>query len=290
VEGADVVEIVRRVQAMREVSNQARGRKLKIGFVPTMGFLHEGHLRLVRRVKELADVVVVSIFVNPAQFGPGEDFEAYPRDLARDADLCVAEGVDYVFAPEAREIYPPGSSTHVEVAGLSDVLEGASRPGHFRGVATVVLKLCEVVRPDLAAFGQKDAQQAVIVRRMVQDLLLNVEILVLPIVRDDNGVALSSRNKYLSPPEYEAATAIPRALEAARHVVAEGQTAAEEVLLAAREVIEAEELLTVDYLELVDPRSLEPVSVVDGERLLLLAVRCGSTRLLDNELLAPPKV
>jgi len=290
VEGVDTVEIVRRVQAMREVSSQARGRKLKIGFVPTMGFLHEGHLRLIRRVKELADVVVVSIFVNPAQFGAGEDFEAYPRDLARDADLCVAEGVDYLFAPEAKEIYPEGASTYVEVAGLSDILEGKSRPGHFRGVATVVLKLFEVVRPDVAAFGQKDAQQAVIVRRMVNDLLLNVEILVLPVVRDDHDVALSSRNSYLSPEEYEAAKAIPRALQAARHVVAEGQTASEEVLLAAREVLEAETLLRVDYLELVDPRRLAPVSVVEGETLLLLAVHCGSTRLLDNEMLAPPKV
>jgi len=283
------VEIVRRVQAMREVSSQARGRKLKIGFVPTMGFLHEGHLGLIRRVKELADVVVVSIFVNPTQFGPGEDLESYPRDLTRDADLCVAEGVDYLFAPEAREIYPEGSSTYVEVGGLSDILEGKSRPGHFRGVATVVLKLFEVVRPNVAAFGQKDAQQALIVRRMVEDLLLNVEILVLPIARDEHGIALSSRNSYLSAQEYEAAKAIPRAREAARHVVAEGQTVTDEVLLAAREVLEAEELLQVDYLELVNPRSLEPVSVVEGETLLLLAVRCGSTRLLDNELLAPPK-
>jgi len=283
----DAVEIVRRVQAMREVSHQARGRKLKIGFVPTMGALHEGHLTLIRRVKERADVVVVSIFVNPTQFGPGEDFANYPRDLTADADLCVAEGVDYLFAPKAEEIYPEGSATHVEVTALSDRLEGKSRPGHFRGVTTVVLKLFEVVRPNIAAFGQKDAQQAVIVRRMVADLLLDVEILVLPIARDEQGIALSSRNAYLSPEEYEAAGAIPRALEAARHVVAEGQTVPEEVLLAAREVLEAEELLQVDYLELVDPRNLEPLSVIDGEALLLVAVHCGSTRLLDNELLAP---
>lgn len=281
------MEIVRRVQAMREVSHQARGRKLKIGFVPTMGSLHEGHLTLIRRVKERADVVVVSVFVNPAQFGPEEDFENYPRDLTRDADLCVAEGVDYLFAPEAKEIYSEGAATFVEVAGLSDRLEGQSRPGHFRGVTTVVLKLFEVVKPNIAAFGQKDAQQAVIVRRMVADLLLDVEILILSIARDDQGIALSSRNAHLSPEEYEAATAIPRALEAARHVVAEGQTVPEEVLLAAREVLEAEELLKVDYLELVDPRSLDPLAVVDREALLLLAVHCGSTRLLDNELLTP---
>jgi pantoate--beta-alanine ligase len=283
----DGVEIVRRVQAMREISKQARARKLKIGFVPTMGFLHEGHVSLIRKVDELADIVVVSIFVNPTQFGPEEDFDRYPRDLTRDVDLCIAEGVDYLFTPGVDEIYPPGPPTYVEVTGLSGRLEGASRPGHFRGVTTVVLKLFEVVRPHIAAFGQKDAQQAVIVRRMVSDLLLDVELLVLPTVRDERDVALSSRNRYLSPEQHEAATAIPRALEAARHVVNEGQTDAEEVLEAAREVIEAERLLRLDYLELVDPEKLEPVSVVDREVLLLIAVFCGEIRLLDNTHLKP---
>lgn len=281
------MEIVRRVQAMREISRQARGRKLKIGFVPTMGALHEGHLELVRRIDEMADIVVVSIFVNPTQFGPQEDLDRYPRDLTRDVDLCIEAGVDFLFTPEADEIYPPGPPTYVEVSGLSDRIEGASRPGHFRGVTTVVLKLFEIVQPHIAAFGQKDAQQAVVVRRMVTDLLLDIELLIVPIVRDERGLALSSRNRYLTPEQYTAATAVHRALEAAQHVVAEGQTDPEEVTVAAREVIEAEELLRTDYLELVDPENLEPVEEVDRETLLLVAVFCGDIRLLDNAILKP---
>jgi len=281
------VEIVRRVHAMREIVREARGRRLKIGFVPTMGCLHEGHLSLVRKVKELADVVVVSIFVNPAQFGPGEDFDRYPRNLTRDADLCVAEGVDYVFTPEADELYPPGPKTYVEVTGLSDRLEGKSRPGHFRGVTTVLLKLFELVRPDIAAFGQKDAQQAVIVRRMVTDLLLDLEVRVLPTVRDEHGIALSSRNRYLSTEQAVAARAIPRALEAARELLADGQVEAAGILSAAREILEAEELLNIDYLELVYRETLWPVTTVDAPAILLLAVECGETRLLDNAFLDP---
>ena len=281
------MEIVRRVHAMREIVREARGRRLKIGFVPTMGCLHEGHLSLVRKVKELADVVVVSIFVNPAQFGPGEDFDRYPRNLTRDADLCVAEGVDYVFTPEADELYPPGPKTYVEVTGLSDRLEGKSRPGHFRGVTTVLLKLFELVRPDIAAFGQKDAQQAVIVRRMVTDLLLDLEVRVLPTVRDEHGIALSSRNRYLSTEQAVAARAIPRALEAARELLADGRAEAAGIISAAREILEAEELLRIDYLELVDRETLWPVTTVDAPAILLLAVECGETRLLDNAFLDP---
>ena len=281
------MEIVRRVHAMREIVREARGRRLKIGFVPTMGCLHEGHLSLVRKVKELADVVVVSIFVNPAQFGPGEDFDRYPRNLTRDADLCVAEGVDYVFTPEADELYPPGPKTYVEVTGLSDRLEGKSRPGHFRGVTTVVLKLFEVVQPDFAAFGQKDAQQAVIVRRMVTDLLLDLEVRVLPTVRDEHGIALSSRNRFLSTEQAVAARAIPRALEAARERLADGRVEAAGIISVAREILEAEELLRIDYLELVDRETLWPVTTVDAPAILLLAVECGETRLLDNAFLDP---
>jgi pantoate--beta-alanine ligase len=281
------MEIVRRVQAMREVVKRCRSRKLKIGFVPTMGALHEGHLSLIRKVDDLVDVVVVSIFVNPTQFAPEEDFEQYPRDLTRDADLCISEGVDYVFTPDAEDLYPPGPRAYVEVEGLSDRLEGASRPGHFRGVATVVMKLFQIVDPDVAAFGQKDAQQALVIQRMVEDLLLNVELLILPTVRDEQGVALSSRNKYLNPEQYEAAKAIPRALEAARHVVGEGQMDLDEIIAAAREVLDAEPLLQVDYVELVRPDTFEPPDTVDREVWLLLAVRCGEVRLIDNEILKP---
>lgn len=283
------MEIVRLVHTMKEISRRALRDGAKIGFVPTMGFLHEGHLGLIRRVKEFSDIVVVSVFVNPTQFGPDEDFDRYPRNLARDTDLCIAEGVDYLFTPEAEEIYPPGHRTFVEVEGLSDVLEGASRPGHFRGVATVVLKLFEIVRPTTAAFGQKDAQQAIVIQRMVRDLMLDVEVLVLPTVRDEDRLALSSRNKYLSAAQREAATAIPRALEAAQHVVAEGQDRRDEIVAAAREVIESQSALEIDYAEIVDMETMEPVEVMRGEKLLVLAVRCGATRLLDNAVLRAPK-
>jgi pantoate--beta-alanine ligase len=279
------MEIVRRVQSMKEISKQARVKRQRIGFVPTMGFLHDGHLALIRKMNEQADVVVVSIFVNPTQFGPAEDFDRYPRDLTRDTDLCIAEGVDYLFVPEVQDLYPPGPRTFVDVPDLSTRLEGASRPGHFRGVTTIVLKLFNVVQPHVAAFGAKDAQQAVAIRRMVDDLLLDVELHVVPTRRDERGVALSSRNAYLSAEHRDAATALPRSLDAARHVVSEGQQKPDEVLAAVREVLEAEPLLRVDYAELVDPDTLAPVDIVEGRVLLLVAVHCGETRLIDNALL-----
>jgi len=276
------MEIVRRVRSMREICKQARTKGQRIGFVPTMGFLHQGHLSLIRKMNEQSDIAVVSIFVNPTQFGPEEDFQRYPRDLTRDTDLCIREGVDYLFTPGAEEIYPPGPRAHVEIPDLTIGMEGASRPGHFRGVATVVLKLFNIVQPHVAAFGQKDAQQAIVIRRMVEDLMLDVELCIVPTVRDDRGLALSSRNKYLTPEHYEAALAIPRSLEAARHVVGEGQTKPEEVLAAAREVLEAEPLLTIDYVELVDPDTMESVELIGDKVLLLVAAACGDTRLLDN--------
>jgi pantoate--beta-alanine ligase len=236
-------------------------------------------------VKEVSDVVVVSVFVNPAQFGPSEDFERYPRDLTRDADLCIAEGVDYVFAPEAEEIYPRGACTFVEAQGMSTILEGESRPGHFRGVTTVVAKLFAIVKPHVAAFGQKDAQQAVILQRMTKDLMLDVEVLVLPTVRDEDGVALSSRNVYLSDEERIAARAIPSAIRAAEKRVEEGEWDAEGILAAAREILESEPLLEIDYLALVDSASLKTVDEVAGDALLLVAARVGKTRLIDNTIL-----
>jgi len=276
------MEIIRRIHGMREAARQVRARGRTVGFVPTMGALHEGHLALVRRVKETSDLTVVSIFVNPAQFGPHEDYSRYPRDLPRDTDLLIAEGVDVLFAPEAAEIYPEGASTWVDVAGLSTRLEGASRPGHFRGMATVVLKLFEVVRPTVAAFGQKDAQQAIIIQRMVRDLMLDVEVLVLPTVRDGNGLALSSRNAYLSADERRAAAAIPAALKAAEAAIAGGERDPEVVVARARERIEAEPPLRIDYVELVDTGTLQPVATLEGEMLLAVAVYAGKTRLIDN--------
>lgn len=281
------MEIVRRVHSMKEVVAKARARGLKVGLVPTMGSLHEGHLSLIRGINEYCDLVVVSLFVNPTQFGPDEDYDRYPRDLTRDADLCVSTGVDYLFTPEVNDLYPPGPRTAIDVAELTERFEGESRPDHFRGVATIVLKLLNVVRPSVAAFGQKDAQQAVVIRRMVLDLLMDTEILTFPTVRDEDGIALSSRNKFLGVEERQAATAIPRALDAARYVLSQGQHKPEEILETAREVLEAEPLLRVDYLELVDKDNLAPVTLVDREVLLLVAVFCGDTRLLDNTLIQP---
>ena len=282
------MEIVRRIHSMKEFRRQLRGRNRKIGLVPTMGYLHEGHLALVRRVKEVVDETVVSIFVNPAQFGPNEDLSRYPRDLTRDTDLLIAEGVDYLFAPEAEEMYPKGPGTFVEVADLSNRLEGASRPGHFRGVTTVVMKLFEIVRPTVAAFGQKDAQQAVVVQRMVRDLMLDVEILVLPTVRDDDDVALSSRNVYLSPEERRSARAIPRALKACVDAVAGGETDPGAIRATGRQILEADALLRIDYFELVDAETLRPVAELGPNMLLVAAVFVGTTRLLDNARITVP--
>ncbi|MDX1387866.1 MAG: pantoate--beta-alanine ligase [Acidobacteriota bacterium] len=276
------MDIVRRAYAIKEITREARERGQKVGLVPTMGYLHDGHFSLVRRVKERSDIVIVSIFVNPTQFGENEDFDQYPRDLTRDADLCIAEGVDYIFAPETEEIYPPGNRTFVEVEGLSKVLEGESRPTHFRGVTTVVLKLLEIVDPHVAAFGQKDAQQAVIIQRMVRDLMLDVEIQIVPTVRDEDGVALSSRNAYLSPEQRRAARAIPKALQATEKAVADGEENAAEVVKVALDILTAESLLKVDYVALVDGDNLQPLETVEGRMLLALAVWVGETRLIDN--------
>jgi pantoate--beta-alanine ligase len=270
---------------MREICRKARANGRRIGLVPTMGALHEGHFSLIRRTKELADISVVSIFVNPAQFGPGEDLTQYPRNLARDIDLCVAEEVDYVFAPPVADIYPPGAQTVVEVRDLSGILEGASRPGHFRGVATVVLKLFEIVGPHVAAFGQKDYQQAVIIRRMVRDLMLDVEILVLPIVRDADEVALSSRNKKLPGDSRRAAQAIPRALDAALEVVRNGQRQADKIVAAARKILDSADSVRIDYVAVVDPVKLLPIEQLDREAVLLVAAYVGEVRLIDNAIL-----
>ena len=275
---------------MKEARRHARRGGQRLGFVPTMGALHEGHLALIRRVRDSVDSVVVSTFVNPTQFGPAEDFDRYPRDLARDADLCASCAVDYVFAPEPEEIYPAGACTFVEVMGLSSRLEGASRPLHFRGVTTVVLKLLEIVRPNVMALGQKDAQQALVVRRMAKDLLLDAEVLVLPTVRDPDGLALSSRNVFLSPEERRAAGAVPQALRAAEEAAGAGTQDPARIVAAARSVLEAEPGLRIDYLELVETDDLRPATVLAGELLLAVAVFSGTTRLIDNVLLRFPSV
>ncbi|SNB74053.1 pantoate--beta-alanine ligase [Thermoflexus hugenholtzii] len=255
------------------------------GFVPTMGYLHEGHLSLVRRARAENDRVAVSIFVNPTQFGPHEDYARYPRDLERDLRLLEPLGVDLVFVPSVEEMYPPGFQTWVIVEEVSRPLEGASRPGHFRGVATVVAKLFNILQPDRAYFGQKDAQQTVVIRRMVQDLNIPVEIVICPTVREPDGLAMSSRNTYLNPEERRAATVLFRALQAAKARYEAGERDAEGLREAMREVIRAEPLARIDYVSVADPETLQELERVEGPALLSLAVYIGTTRLIDNIML-----
>jgi pantoate--beta-alanine ligase len=283
-----VLELVATVADVREAVTRARRAGLVVGLVPTMGALHDGHVRLLERGRAEAGFVAVSIFVNPTQFGPHEDFTRYPRTLEEDLARCRATGVDLVFAPSPATIYPHGpQSTWVEVPGLSDVLEGASRPGHFRGVATVVLKLFEIVRPDLAVFGQKDYQQQVLIRRMVADLHLPVRIVTEPTVRERDGLAMSSRNRYLAPAERQAATALHAALERAHQAVRGGEASANRVRQILREAIESNELVRLDYAEVADADSLEPLDRIgpDSRVVALVAARVGATRLIDNRVL-----
>lgn len=276
------MKVVTSVSGMKALSRQWRAKGKKIGFVPTMGYLHEGHLSLVRESKKRADLTVVSIFVNPAQFGPNEDFKKYPRDLEKDSAYLEKGGVDCLFYPDAAEIYPPGFRTYVEVRGLQDRLCGKSRPGHFQGVATVVLKLFEIVGPDIAFFGAKDAQQVLIIEKMVADLDLDVEVVTCPLVREPDGLALSSRNAYLSPEERKAALVLSISLRWAERAVAAGERDAAKVIGGIRSAIEAEPLTRIDYVEAVDPVNLEPLAEIRGDVLIALAVFVGSTRLIDN--------
>ncbi|GBC77672.1 Pantothenate synthetase [bacterium HR08] len=278
------MRVVRTLSEMREVRAALRGC---VGFVPTMGYLHEGHLSLIRRARAECEVVVVSLFVNPAQFGPGEDYERYPRDEARDLALLEREAVDVAFVPTVEEMYPPGFSTWVEVTGpLAERLEGASRPGHLRGVATVVLKLFHLVQPHRAYFGEKDAQQLRIIRRMTSDLNLPIEIVACPIVREPDGLALSSRNVYLSPAEREHARALSRSLALARRLILEeGMREAAEVRRRLQEYLRAAPGVTLDYVSLAHPETLEEVERIEGPVLVLVAARVGSARLIDNALI-----
>src|ERR1051325_6738012 len=281
------MEIINRRQRMSSVARKIRREQDKtVGLVPTMGALHEGHLSLVREARRMCDVVVVSVFVNPTQFGPGEDFEHYPRDLTKDTALLTDYNVDYIFAPTVDEIYPKGFSTYVNVEGLSEQLEGASRPGHFRGVATVVTILLNTVRPDFAFFGQKDAQQALIIRRLVKDLAFDTEIVVLPIVREDSGLAISSRNLYLTSDEQNSATVIHKALVQAKRAFKEGERNAHRIMDVVRNMIEAEPRARLDYVTVADAETLEKIDRID-ERPTLIAVAAyvGKTRLIDNTIL-----
>lgn len=272
---------------MKEHARQARAENRIVGLVPTMGALHEGHLSLIQRAKRDCSPVIASLFVNPKQFGPSEDFAKYPRAFESDKEKLEQAGVDSLFAPEPAEIYPQDFSTYVHVERLSEKLEGRSRPGHFRGVTTVVMKLLQIVQPNFAYFGRKDAQQARIITQMARDLNLDSEIVVCPIVREPDGLALSSRNVYLNPPERKAATVLYRALDAARSELAAGVRDVLQLQTSLRRKLDSEPLATVDYAEVVDAESFEPVVRVSKPFYIVLAVFIGKTRLIDNLYIEP---
>jgi pantoate--beta-alanine ligase len=275
-------EVVETVDALRRAVGAARRNGQTVGLVPTMGALHAGHASLIGRASTENDFVVVSVFVNPTQFGPREDLSRYPRDLDRDLIECSGSGADLVFHPAVDVMYPAPFRTFVEVTELQDVLEGAARPGHFRGVCTVVLKLLNLVQPDRAYFGQKDAQQARIVRQMVRDLAVPVELVVCPTVREGDGLALSSRNRYLDPDQRRSAAVLSRALEEARALHATGETDAGKLRQQMVDLITATPGAVLDYAAVVDADMLRPVQLANGPTLLALAVRFGATRLIDN--------
>jgi pantoate--beta-alanine ligase len=281
------METVHTIQWMKELAKNALVNERSLGLVPTMGALHEGHFSLVRAAKHKCSPVVVSIFVNPKQFGPTEDLKKYPRTFEADREALASLGVNILFAPTSEEMYPAGFSTSVGVKGLSHLWEGRARPGHFDGVATVVLKLFEIVQPRVAFFGRKDAQQARIIRQMVTDLNLSTEIELCPIVREPDGLALSSRNVYLSPEDRRAAVAISRALAACKECISSGERDVARLLATIRGKLESEPRLTVDYAEIVDADSFEPVRMIRGNCYLLIAVKVGGTRLIDNAYIEP---
>ena len=276
------MRICNTVEDMRAACRRARRGGKRLGFVPTMGALHEGHLSLVRAARASCDAVAASIFVNPMQFGPNEDLAKYPRSFERDRELLAKEGVELLFAPSVEEMYPAGAVTWVTVEGLSSKLDGRSRPGHFRGVTTVVAKLFHIVEPDAAFFGQKDAAQVAIVRRMVRDLNLPVEIVACPIVREPDGLAMSSRNAYLDPQQRKQALVLHRGLLQVKKSWEEGEREAGKLLTVGRDELSAEKSVRLDYLEIVDPDSLVPVENTAGGALVAVAAFVGLTRLIDN--------
>jgi len=279
--------ITKTIEETKAVVRALRAGGRRIGFVATMGALHEGHVSLVHAARAQCDAVVVSIFVNPAQFGPNEDFAKYPRTWDADCALLESEGVDLIFAPGAEEMYPAGASTFVEVEGVSDRLDGASRPGHFRGVSTVVAKLFHILRPDKAFFGQKDAAQVAVLRRMVRDLNFDLELVVCPIVREADGLAMSSRNRYLSAEQRRQALVLSRALRWIEEQAAQGVVASGVLIAGALAVLAEEPGVRVDYCRIVDPDTLEDVADVRGGALAAVAAVVGTTRLIDNLIIAP---
>ncbi|MDD5665242.1 MAG: pantoate--beta-alanine ligase, partial [Candidatus Omnitrophica bacterium] len=276
------MRLIKSLSLINKELNKCRIKGQSIGFVPTMGALHEGHLSLIRKARKDNDIVVVSIFVNPKQFGPKEDLKKYPRPIKRDLALCRKAGVDFVFCPEFKQMYPDGFSTFVTVKGLSEVLCGKSRPGHFNGVATIVAKLLNIVQPGTLYLGQKDAQQAAILKRMIEDLHIPVKVQVMPIARSKDGLALSSRNAYLSDRERKDALVLSQSLKLAGFFIKNGASDTKRIIFKMRQVIEKKQSAKIDYIEIVDPATLKPLKKVAGSFLIALAVWIGKTRLIDN--------
>jgi len=279
------MNVLTTIEAMRSASRAAKTAGKRVGFVPTMGALHEGHLSLVRSAKAQCDVVAASIFVNPTQFGPNEDFSKYPRAFERDRELFAKEGVELLFAPAVEEMYPAGAVTYVTVEGMSERLCGKSRPGHFRGVTTVVCKLFNIVEPDIAFFGQKDAAQVAIIRRMVRDLDIPVEIAVCPIVREADGLAMSSRNTYLDLQQRKAALVLYRSLQKVKREFESGESNAAKLAEQGRKLFAQEPSVRLDYLEIVEPDNLEALDNIESSALVAVAAFLGATRLIDNFIL-----
>jgi pantoate--beta-alanine ligase len=279
------MDIISRIREMRKQADKLRQEGTIIALVPTMGYLHEGHLSLMREGKRCGDVLVISIFVNPAQFGPNEDFAGYPRDMDRDLALADEVGVDIVFSPEVEDMYPTGFQTYVDVAYVTKNLCGASRPSHFRGVTTVVAKLFNIVRPHIAIFGQKDYQQLVTIQRMAADLDMDVQIVGAPTVREPDGLAMSSRNSYLSPEERTAALCLVRSLERGEALYREGVRDASRIVQEVRGIIESEPLAQIDYVKVCDAVSIEDIGTIERDAVIALAVRIGKARLIDNTIL-----
>jgi pantoate--beta-alanine ligase len=276
------MEVIATVKEMRRRSEQLRQEGKTIAFVPTMGYLHEGHLALMREGKDRGDILIISIFVNPTQFGPEEDYEKYPRDMQRDLKLAQKVGVDIVFTPSAREMYPDNFQTHVEVERVTQHLCGISRPGHFRGVTTIVAKLFNIVKPHLALFGRKDYQQLVTIKRMVEDLNMDIEIIGIPTARERDGLAMSSRNTYLSPKKRKEAASLYRALRKGEELFRQGERNAAVILTAVRGIIEEAKPTTIDYVKICDAHTLEDIEEIKGEATIAVAVQIGKTRLIDN--------
>jgi pantoate--beta-alanine ligase len=276
------MEIAKTIESAKTFVSAARKQSRTIGLVPTMGALHIGHISLIQAARKQTDYVVVSIFVNPTQFGPTEDFDKYPRPFDDDLQVCREQEIDVVFAPEINEMYPEPNLTWVNVEKLTEPLCGRSRPGHFRGVTTVCIKLFNIVQPDVAFFGQKDAQQAVVIKRMVADLNIPLKIQVCPTVREEDGLAVSSRNKYLNEAQRKDAPLLYKSLQKAKQLIRTGTTSSEQIVTEMKKILEKSDLLEPEYIEIVNPKTLGPLNPVKGKALVAVAARCSSTRLIDN--------